>query len=127
MKTCLACCAIALVLMTRVQAADKQQEWTGEPRPLRGDYQIYGGTLSEMLPPTRNDRKVAIMVKGDLAKDLFIQIGPDVKQELVCSSSANYRERRRGDIACAHTKDTGYTCYFGLDLRTGKGTYGAIC
>ena len=80
-----------------------------------------------MLPPTRNDRKVAIMVKGELARELFAQLGPDVKQEQACSSSADYRERRRGDITCVHTKGAAYECYFGLDLRTGKGMYGVIC
>ena len=127
MNTRLACCAMALAVFLPSQAADKPPAWTGEPRPLRGDYQIYGGTLSEMLPPTRNDRKVAIMVKGELARELFAQLGPDVKQEQACSSSADYRERRRGDISCVHTKEAGYACYFGLDLRTGKGMYGAIC
>lgn len=127
MTTRLACYAIALALFSTAHAADKQRAWTGEPRPLRGDYQIYGGTLSEMLPPTRNDRKVAIMVKGELARELFAQLGPDIKQEQACSSSADYRERRRGDIACVRTKEAAYECYFGLDLRTGKGTYGAIC
>ncbi|MCM2566449.1 MULTISPECIES: hypothetical protein [Janthinobacterium] len=62
MKPHFARCAMALALFATAQAADKQKEWTGEPRPLRGDYQIHGGTLSEMLPPTRSDRKVAIMV-----------------------------------------------------------------
>lgn len=119
--------AAALILFSLAQAADKQTQWTGEPKPLRGDYQIYGGTLSEMIPPTQTDRKVALMVKGELAKDLFMQIGPDVKREAACSSSVDYRERRRGDISCVHTKEDGYACYFGLDLRTGKGTYGAIC
>ncbi|MCC7714482.1 hypothetical protein [Janthinobacterium lividum] len=123
----LACCAMALVLFSPSQAAAKQPVWTGEPRPMRGDYQIYGGMLSEMLPPTRNDRKVAIMVIGELARELFTQIGPDVKQEQACSFSADYRERCRGDIACVHTKGAEYECYFGLDLRTGKGTSGAIC
>jgi hypothetical protein len=118
---------MALALFSPSQAADKPPAWTGEPHPLRGDYQIYGGTLSEMLPPTRNDRKVAIMVKGELARELFAQLGPDVKQEQACSSSADYRERRRGDITCVHTKGAAYECYFGLDLRTGKGMYGAIC
>lgn len=89
MKIRLACCAMAIALFSTAQAAEKQREWTGEPRPLRGDDQIYGGTLSDMLPPTRNERKMAIMVKGELAKELLAQIGPDVKQEQACSSSAH--------------------------------------
>ena len=97
------------------------------PRPLRGNYQLYGGTLSEMLPPTPSDKKVAFMVTGAAAKDLFLQIGPDVAKEKACSEAKDYRERRRGDLSCVHMKGAEYSCYFGLDLKTGKGIHGAIC
>lgn len=123
----LACCAFSAMMACSSSVADKQPEWTGEPKPLRGDYQIYGGTLSEMLPPTPGDRKVAIMFKGPLAKDIFQQIGPNVKSADACSSATDFKERRRGDVSCTYTKAGGYTCYFGMDLRTGKSTYGAIC
>jgi hypothetical protein len=116
----------ALTLYPMVQAIEKQPEtWDGRPKPLKGDYQVYGGTLSEALPPTRNDRKVAFMFKGPLAKDLFNQLGPDAK--ISCSSASDYRERNRGDLSCTYTKDEGYSCYFGLDVPTGKSTNGAIC
>lgn len=100
---------------------------SGTAKPLHGDYQIYGGTLSEMLPPTSNDKKVAFMVTGPAAKDLFLQIGPDVARENACSEAKDYRERRRGDLSCVHMKGEGYSCYFGIDLKTGRGMHGAIC
>lgn len=107
------------------QAAEKKpMTWDGRPKPLKGDYQVYGGTLSEAMPPTSKDRKVAFMFRGTLAKELFEQIGPDVKMS--CSDAAGYRERRRGDLMCTHDED-GYSCYFGLDVPTGKSTLGAIC
>lgn len=125
MKARLACAVCSLALLSLAYADEKKQEWQGAPPlPLRGDYQIYGGTLSEMQPPTAKDRKVAFMFKGPLAKNLFDQIGPDMKDS--CSSAPGYRERRRGDLACTHDQD-GYLCYFGLDVVTGKGTYGSIC
>lgn len=86
--------AALLPHIASVMAADTPPP--GTPRPLRGDYQIYGGTLSEMLPPTSNDKKVAFMVTGPAAKDLFLQIGPDVARENACSEANDYRERRRG-------------------------------
>lgn len=97
------------------------------PKPLRGNYQIYGGTLSEMLPPTSSDKKVAFMLTGPAAKDLFLQIGSDVARENACSEANDYRERRRGDLSCVYMKNEGYSCYFGIDLKTGKGMHGAIC
>ena len=68
------------------------------------------------------------MVTGAAAKDLFLQIGPDIARENACSEAKDYRERRRGDLSCVHMKSAGgYSCYFGLDLTTGKGMHGAIC
>ncbi|MDQ2819271.1 MAG: hypothetical protein M3Y65_02535 [Pseudomonadota bacterium] len=94
------------------------------PRPLKGDYQVYGGSLGDMESPTPKDRKVAFMFTGPLAKDLFSQIGPDMKD--TCGASPTHRERQRGDLSC--TRDTeGYRCYFGLNVVTGKGMDGSIC
>jgi hypothetical protein len=117
--------AAALALYAHAQPANKKEEtWDGKPKPLKGDYQVYGGTLSEAIPPTPKDRKIALMFTGPLAKDLFDQIGRDVKMS--CSDAAGYRERRRGDLMCTNDED-GYSCYFGLDVATGKSTKGAIC
>ena len=125
MNARLVCIAGVLVLFSLAQAGEKGQEWEGAPpKPLRGDYQVYGGTLSEILPPTAKDRKVAFLFKGPLAKDLVTQIGPDVK--VSCSAAAGYRERRRGHLLCTHDQD-GYLCYFGLNVPTGESTNGAIC
>lgn len=94
------------------------------PKPLKGDYQVYGGSLGDMEPPTPKDRKVAFMFTGPLAKDLFGQIGPDMKD--TCGASPTHRERQRGDLSC--TRDTdGYRCYFGLNVVTGKGMDGSTC
>lgn len=122
----LICTACALIIFSAALAEQRKAEWEGAPpKPLRGDYQIYGGTLSEMIAPTKNDRKVAFMFKGQLAKDLFDQIGPDEKDS--CSAAADYRERNRGDLSCTFTKTGGYACYFGLNVVTGKSTHGSIC
>jgi hypothetical protein len=103
----------------------KQEQWDGSPKPLKGDYQVYGGTLSEVVPPTRTDRKVAFMFTSTLAKELFEQIGPDAKPS--CSDAPGYRERNRRDLSCTYTRQDGYSCYLGLDVTTGKSTRGSIC
>ncbi|UGQ45577.1 hypothetical protein [Massilia endophytica] len=117
------CIASALALFSLAHATERKEEGS-PPKALSGDYQIYGGTLSEMQAPTARDRKVAFMFKGPLAKDLFNQIGPDAKD--ACSAATGYRERRRGHLVCTRDED-GYLCYFGLDVPTGKSTYGVIC
>jgi hypothetical protein len=114
-------------LCSLAQSAEKKEEGRYGATPLKGDYYVYGGTLSEMTPPTQKDRKVSFMFTGQLAKDLFNQIGPDVKKEEACSSDPDYRERRRGDLNCIYTKSDGYSCSFGLNVVSGKGTYGSIC
>jgi hypothetical protein len=119
--------AVLCVLCSLAQSAEKKEEGRYGATPLKGDYYMYGGTLSEMTPPTQKDRKVSFMFTGQLAKDLFNQIGPDVKKVDACSSAADYRERRRGDLSCVYTKDGGYSCSFGLNVDSGKGTYGSIC
>jgi hypothetical protein len=118
-----ALCALSFL----AQATEKKEEGRYGATPLKGDCYMYGGTLSEMTPPTQKDRKVSFMFTGQLAKDLFKQIGPDVKKEAACSSAADYRQRRRGDLNCIYTKSDGYLCSFALDVVIGKGTYSSIC
>lgn len=129
MRVCLVFAAV-LAVHTVPDATDQTTEKKpvqrdGSPKPLKGDYQVYGGTLSEALPSTRNDRKVAFMFTGPLAKELFDQTGPDAKPS--CSDAPGYRERNRRDFSCTYTKEDGYTCYFGLDVVTGRSTRGSIC
>lgn len=126
MNARLLCIVSMLALFSLAQAAEKKEEGRYLAKPLKGDYYVYGGTLSEMTPPTQKDRKVSFMFTGQLAKDLFDQIGPDAREE-TCSSATDYRERRRGDLDCVYTKKDGYTCYFGLVVQTGKSMSGTIC
>ena len=49
---------------------------------------------------------------------------PDAK--ISCSGASDYRERNRGDLSCTYTKDNGYSCYFGLNVLSGKSTHGVI-
>lgn len=117
----------ALLLFSRSHAAEKAKPDTAAPRPLNGNYQVYGGSLSDMLPPTPTDRNLTFQFEGKTAKDFFDYIGPDVKKEKACTSDPDYRERRRGDLLCAYWKDSGYRCFLGLDLRSGKSSNGSIC
>lgn len=115
----------ALVLYTLAQNAETTETWNSGQKPLKGDYWVYGGNLGDMVPPTKKDRKVSFTFKGPLAKDLFKQIGPDNKD--TCGAAPDHRIRDRGDLSCVWDMREGYTCYFGLDVPTGKSTYGSIC
>lgn len=117
--------AIALAFSPASNAEGKKEEVRFGAYPLKGDYYLYGGTLGEMTPPTPRDRKISLMLTGALAKDLFHEIGPDLKD--ACSSDGGYRERRRGDLNCTYTKVDGYECYIGIDVRNGKSMNGSIC
>jgi hypothetical protein len=117
----------ALSLLSLSQAAENPTQETAEPRLLMGKYQVYGGSLSDMLPPTPNDRSVAFRFEGQTAKDLFEYLGPDVKKKKACTDDPEYRERRRGDLHCVHWKASGYRCFLGLDLRSGKSKNGSVC
>jgi hypothetical protein len=115
----------ALALSSLPQAAEKPESREGGPKPLKGDYLLYGGELGDTVPPTNKDRKVAFTFRGPLAKDLFDHIGPDSKD--ACGAAPDHRIRDRGDLSCVWDKGDGYICYFGLDVPTGKSTNGSIC
>lgn len=95
------------------------------PKPLNADYVIYSGDLGEQMPPTKTDRKISINVTGQPAKDIFDSLGPDVKAE--CTTGKGERERRKGTVWCFYLPRSGYECYFGFDLRTGKSIDGGEC
>jgi hypothetical protein len=115
----------ALALYSLARAGEKSESQGFDQKPLKGVYLIYGGQLGDTVPPTKKDRKVAFTFKGPLAKDLFDQIGPDKKD--ACGAAPDHRIRDRGDLSCIWDKREGYSCYFGLNVPTGKSTYGAIC
>lgn len=119
------CLVGASALLPLAHAADKKDEGRYLSKPLKGDYYVYGGSIGDKTPPTQKDRKLSLMFTGPLAKDLFDHIGADAKMS--CSDAPDYRERNRGDLSCTWTKDDGYSCYFGLDVRTGKSIRGSTC
>jgi hypothetical protein len=113
--------AIFLLVASTLAAA---APWSGTPKPIKGTYQVYGGGLGDMTPPTKKDRKVSISFTGAFAKDLFDQIGPDMKA--ACDATPTHSERQRGDLDCVRDGKE-YFCYLGLDVLTGKSMAGSIC
>jgi len=114
----------AFLLHPFADAAEKN-EGRFMAKPLKGDYYVYGGSIEEKSPPTPKDRKLSLMLTGPLAKELFDHTGPDLKD--ACGAGQDHRERTRGDLTCLWTKEYGYACYVGLDVRTGKSMAGVTC
>ena len=126
MNARLVCLISTFVLLPLANAAD-QKEAAGRylAKPLKGDYYMYGGSIGDSTPPTEKDRKLSLMLVGPLAKDLFDHIGPDAKE--ACGAGPDHRQRYRGDLTCIWAKDDGYSCYLGLNARTGKSMSGTTC
>lgn len=122
-----AAAAGVLAIATLARAGEPARVESAEPRPLTGNYQVYGGSLADMVPPTAGDRNLAFRFVGQTAQDLSSYVGPDVKRAQACTDAPDYRERRRGHLHCVYWRKTGYRCFLGLDLKTGKSGNGSIC
>lgn len=105
--------------------AGNQATWPAPYRPFKGEYTIYSGGLGDQQAPTRDDRKLSFIIKGATAKEIFDSMSPDDKY--TCSSEKNARSRTKGEVWCAYKPNDGYTCYLGIDLKTGRSIAGGIC
>jgi hypothetical protein len=108
--------------------ASTKKAWDGTYSPSTIHYLLYSNDLDEAQAPTRADQRLAVAVTGDLARQMFDSIGPDLK--VACGTTLGMRQRQRGDVDCSYDKDqpaSPYTCHFGIDLRKGKSIAGATC
>lgn len=100
-------------------------EW----QEFSGRYTIFAGDqVAGREVPTATDRKLAIAVKGQVAKDLFDSIGPDVQP--TCSGEDGDRSRRKQGVQCSYNAKgaaQGYRCWIGINLRTGRSTAVMSC
>ena len=99
--------------------------WTGEFKPLKATYSVYSGDLGERVAPTKDERKLAIAIEGQAAKDIFDSMYPDAR--VTCSDEPGERLRSKGKVACIYQPRTGYHCSLGVNLRTGESISGASC
>lgn len=102
-------------------------EWTA----LKGKYKIHSGGTAYSELPTKADSALTVYVQGKVAKEIFDQIGPDKRDK--CSSEVRDRERRKKGVECtytahlAHPKALHYTCWIGINLRSGEGDVRVSC
>ena len=108
-------------------AAFSQSDKVGQfsLRPFTGTYAIYGGGLGDPYAPKIGDKKMKFSVDGQMAKDMFNAMGPDLKG--VCGAEDGGRIRQRAEVSCSFRTQDGYHCDFGFDLTSGRSIGGSIC
>jgi opacity protein-like surface antigen len=119
---------VAAVGSASMAYAAVKKDWDGSYASATVHYLIYSNDLDEAKAPTPSDQRLSIAVTGDLAKQMFDAIGPDLK--LGCGTTLGMRQRQRGDVDCSYDKEQStspYTCHFGFNLRKGKSIAGATC
>lgn len=121
--------ALSLLLTMALSAGVHAQEkpfYPAPAKPLKAEYTIYSGGLGDEQAPTKTDRKLAIDITGQAAKDIFDSLYPDAKG-VSCSGEAGERLRRKGHVWCAYSPRDGYRCFLGFDLRSGASIAGGSC
>lgn len=102
-----------------------QEIWPAPSKPLKAHYTIYSGELGNEQAPTDHERKIAIEISGQAAREIFASMYPDAK--VTCSGAKGERLRGKGNLWCSFLPGTGYRCFLGYNLRTGKDIAGASC
>jgi len=114
--------ALALPIGSRAQ---EKPVFPAPAKSLKAEYTIYSGGLGDEQAPTKNERKLAIEISGQGAKEIFDSLYPDAK--VTCSGEPGERLRRKGHVWCSFTPANGYRCFIGFDLRTGESIAGGSC
>lgn len=118
--------AITAASLLLTAHATEKEVWPAPSKPLKGaEYTIYSGELGNEQAPTKEDRKLAIEVSGQAAKEIFESIYPDAK--VTCSGEPGERLRRKGELWCSFVPGRGYRCFLGYDLRNGRSIAGGSC
>lgn len=119
--------ALAAVLCMCAGASSQEKaKYPAPAKSLTAEYTIYAGSLGDEQAPTKTDRKLAVEINGEAAKDIFESLYPDA-QGVSCSEEKGERLRRKGRIWCAYSPSSGYRCFLGFNLRTGESIAGGSC
>lgn len=114
----------AAALISVAHAAEKEV-WPAPSKPLKAEYTIYSEELGNEQAPTKDDRKLAIEISGQAAKEIFDSLYPDAK--VTCSGEKGERLRRKRNVWCIYQPREGYRCFLGVNLRTGESIPGGSC
>ena len=115
--------AIALLACGATFAAESA--WRLTYASFQGGFLIYGGGLGDPVAPSSRSKNVAFTVTGEVAKQIFEAMGPDLKNR--CGAGDGQRIRQRAELVCIARPDEGYRCSFGFDLLSGRSIGGSLC
>lgn len=112
------------------ESANKPHE-LNQWNTLQARYKIHSGGTAYSELPTQADSAFTVAFRDEAARQVFEQIGPDVKP--VCSDKEGYRVREKKGVYCSYTprlenpQNSHYRCWIGIDLRTGEGDVRVTC
>lgn len=116
---------MAMVVVLMGFDANAQEKLPTSSKKLIAEYKIYSGELGDEQAATKTDRKLAVEISGQAAKEIFDSIYPDAK--VTCSSEEGERLRGKKNLWCIYQPSGGYRCFLGFNLRTGDSIPGASC
>lgn len=98
---------------------------------LQARYKIHSGGTAYSELPTQADSAFTVAFRDEAARQVFEQIGPDVKN--ICSAAKDERVREKKGVFCSYMprlenpQNSHYRCWIGIDLRTGEGDVRVTC
>lgn len=111
--------------------SEKKPHQLNEWNPLQANYKIHSGGMAYSELPTKDDSAFTVAFRDEAAKQVFEQIGPDVKS--ACSDTEGYRAREKKGVYCSYSarlenpQNSHYRCWIGINLRTGEGDVRVSC
>jgi len=123
---------VALCQAANAGPGEKTPHALNRWNPLPAEYKIHSGNTAYSELPTKADSAITVAFKGEAARQVFEQIGPDVKDSCAASGKGD-RERRKKGVACLYetqldsATDSHYRCWIGIDLRTGESDMRVPC
>lgn len=126
-----------LVLVAYCQLAsagqnEKRPHGLNHWNPLPAEYKIHSGNTAYSELPTNADSAITVAFKGEAARQLFDQIGPDIKDSCGPTNKGDRARRKKGAVCLYETQldsptDSHYRCWIGIDLRTGESDVRVPC
>jgi len=123
MKTILRVLLVVSAVVPEAFASD----WEFVYQAANVSYSTYGNSLGDPTSPSSSDKKIAFVVKGKAAREMFEAIGPDQKDSCQPEPGVRFRSKDEEKIICTKSIKGIYACYFGFDLKSGKSIGGSIC